>query len=234
MRSTIKTDVLKDWLRYMIAYDPFAALRDAKANTVGATGVSVPQQLVPVILKTLGYCCQRRARVHARPSSSESAATAVFLKPSDRYKVQERRSVLSVNKTCFGRNGGGVHGYSLGESPLYVLSNCTRMRISSSVLAAVDSVRGHRFVRAEGARKTAPATLSNHRRLFADVRRHPSIEQRNDCSYLCVRALGDSIVTDLFIISPCSRKFIPVEGVFSILKRNDRTVWRIAEAFSTQ
>jgi len=55
MRSVTKTNILEYSLRSMVENDPLITLGKARATMVAGMGVSVFQQLVCVVLKTLGY-----------------------------------------------------------------------------------------------------------------------------------------------------------------------------------
>jgi hypothetical protein len=54
MRSGPKPDILKACLHSVIENNQLINLREANASIVATTGVSVPQQLIRVILKTPG------------------------------------------------------------------------------------------------------------------------------------------------------------------------------------
>jgi len=85
-RSAPKTDILKARLREMVENDPSFTLRKAKATIEAATGISVSQQLVRVVLKSLGYR-RRKVQLHARPTSTEIATTA-FMESRYRYEAE--------------------------------------------------------------------------------------------------------------------------------------------------
>jgi len=71
--------------------------------------MSVCQQLVGAVLKSLGYRRKNRVLVHSRPSSIEVATTAFFLERRDRYDPKRRRFVFPLDETCYGRNGQSVY-----------------------------------------------------------------------------------------------------------------------------
>jgi len=82
-------NIMKDCSSSMIENEPLISIWKVKPTIVDTASVSVSQQLVHVVLKTLGYS-HNKVRVHARLSSTEIAATA-FLKRRDRYDTEKRR-----------------------------------------------------------------------------------------------------------------------------------------------
>jgi len=109
-------NIMKDCSSSMIENEPLISIWKVKPTIVDTASVSVSQQLVHVVLKTLGYS-HNKVRVHARLSSTEIAATA-FLKRRDRYDAEKRRLFFSVYETCFRGYGRNVHGYLQRGSPL--------------------------------------------------------------------------------------------------------------------
>jgi len=55
MRSAPETDIFRDFLRSLVENNWLIAIEKTRAASMDTTGVSVSQQLVPGILKTLGY-----------------------------------------------------------------------------------------------------------------------------------------------------------------------------------
>jgi len=133
----------------MLENDPLIFLLKAKVTMIDATGFSLSQHLVRVVLKTLGYI-RKKVVVQAWPSSREIATTA-FLEVSDRYEAEERRFGFPVDATSFGGTERSIYGYLRMWSPLCVRSSSKRTRISWSLLAAVDSFGDLSFARREGA-----------------------------------------------------------------------------------
>jgi len=136
-------NIMKDCSSSMIENEPLISIWKVKPTILDTASVSVSQQLVHVVLKTLGYS-HNKVRVHARLSSTEIAATA-FLKRRDRYDAEKRRLFFSVYETCFRGYGRNVHGYLQRGSPLCLRPNSKRYRLSSSILAAVDPFGGLSF-----------------------------------------------------------------------------------------
>lgn len=74
---------------------------------VDATGVSVSQQIVRVVLKHWDT-----VEFHAWLFCIEIATTRTFLEGHDLYEAQQRRFIVSFDEICFGRNDRSVYGYS--------------------------------------------------------------------------------------------------------------------------
>jgi hypothetical protein len=118
--------------------------------------------------------------------------------------------------------------------PLYLTSNLGRKMTSLSVLIAMDSFDGVISTRRAGAYNS-----TNH---FVEPLKTFSLKSGEDLLLQnvvihhsgCVRAFADSIGLELRFIPLYATMFYPIEGLFSIVNRNDRSTRRIAEAFNTR
>jgi hypothetical protein len=61
MRSAPETDILKACLRAMVENDPLITLEKAKATIVATRCVSVTQQLIGKVLKTLRFSRNKKS-----------------------------------------------------------------------------------------------------------------------------------------------------------------------------
>jgi hypothetical protein len=92
----------------------------------------------------------QKVQFQARPSCTDIAPKA-FLQRCDRYGTQGRLFVSKMDENCLGRDDQRVYESSRRRNALYVRSDSKRIRTSSSVLGAVDSLGSLSCARREGA-----------------------------------------------------------------------------------
>lgn len=162
-------------------------------------------------------------------------ATKACVKLRDRYGAESHwfgffPSIrLSSDETV-----GALMGIRGAGSPFHVQWNSKRTTTPSPVLAAVDSFGSLGFVRREGSYNSTNHTaesLMGFRSTSDDVLLLDNVAFHH---FPCVPAFADSIGIKLLVIPLHTPWLMPIGGLFSIVKRNDRSTGRIAASFCTR
>jgi len=158
MRSGTRTNMPTACLRSMLGNDPLITLGNVKVPIVVATGVSVSQRLVCVLLETPGYSRLEESQLthyHHPPKAERqrygSVAICVEYRDVDGSQSMRHPSEDTIEAYKDIRGAGHL---------LCAPSNLKRLTTSSTFLAAVDSFGSLTF-----AAREAP---SNSTKLFAE------------------------------------------------------------------
>jgi transposase len=106
MQPAPSTDITENCLLSKIENELLITLRELKETILATKSVSVSQQLVHIVLKTLGFSRKTGVLVHPRPASTEIATTTKFQERFYRYEAAARwfffQSMRSVSDENFG------------------------------------------------------------------------------------------------------------------------------------
>jgi transposase/transcriptional regulator with XRE-family HTH domain len=201
-------------IKIFIKENPFASLKDIQLLLINKYKLDVSSELIRLFLKNNNYT-KKKAKYYSSPSNLEEK-TSEFIKLRTQY-IKENRNFISIDETSFGRNYASMYGYSLKGTKLHVkrlYSNIT----TESVLAAItsneifytrskvsfNSISFSNFIKDSNFPEKSVILLDNvafhHAKIVKEI-----AKQKN---------------YDLLYIPPYSPIFNPIEGVFSIIKRN--------------
>jgi transposase/predicted transcriptional regulator len=197
-----------------IKENPFASLKDIQSLLINNYELNISSELIRLFLKN-NYYTKKKAKYYSSPSNLEEK-TKEFIKLRTQY-IKENRNFVSIDETSFGRNYASMYGYSLKGTKLHVKRLYSRIT-TESVLAAstlteifytrskvsFNSISFSNFIRASNFPAKSVILLDNvsfhHSKIVKEV-----AKQKN---------------YDLLYVPPYSPIFNPIEGIFSIIKRN--------------
>ncbi len=177
-------------------------------------GVTVSRELIRVALKRHGYSW-KKAKFYGQASNQESKTTS-FLQARE-VCLKDDRVLVSLDETSFGRHTHPVYGYALKGHALCVRRKPARVT-TRSLLAAI-TTQGHLHTHViEGSFNTIKFVEA----LKAFPLPQGSVIMLDNVSFHHSKAVKDYAAEkqlQLLHVPPYSPWFNPVEGVFSIMKR---------------
>lgn len=223
-----KSSLIIETIHSSLKNDPFLSIRKLTKIIEDVNEIKVSRELVRTSIHKLGYS-NKKAKLFSVPKNLEEK-TSSFIEQREIYKLQGR-SFISIDETSFGRNGKDTKGYCLRGKQLKVQrSNPNRITISSLV-AISDSKIIHR----------QEVKGSFNSELFSKFILDIALPQGtvillDNVSFhhsLIVREAAKSKGFELLYTPPYSPWFNPIEGVFSIVKRNFYQLGCINTAFDS-
>ena len=212
--KTSKTNRVVGTLKVLIESDPFISIQTMISKLKILFNFSVSKELVRTIIKKQGIS-KKKARFYSKTNKLPDL-TQTFLTNRNKF-IEENRSFVSIDETSFGRQGRLTKGYSPVGKSLVIKKPFPRID-TLTCLAAVsrekvlkienfkDSCNTIRFLQFLKDLALPPGTIF----LFDNVKFHHSKE---------VKSLALERNWTLLYTPPYSPWFNPIEGVFSIVKR---------------
>ena len=216
-----------DALNLYITMNPFASIKDIQQMISTTFKINVSKELIRLTIVRNNFT-RKRARYH-NEAAHDSEKLKDFLEKRKEY-VNERRIFLSIDETSFGRNYQPAIGYAKKGSRLHVKRPKSHMTTYSVIAAAgvsrplhysihKDSVNAEVFSKYLSTIEAPPKTVL----LMDNVSFHHSYR---------VREVASSRGWDILFVPPYSPVFNPIEGVFSITKRQYQQTVSIDNSFS--
>jgi len=215
-------------IKSSLVADPFVSTRKLVSVVKDVCNVLVSKELVRTAISKLGFS-KKKARFFSTPQRLEEQ-TKAFRDTRQRFIV-EGREFFSLDETSFGRKCKDVKGYAPKGQVLAVKRKQPRMStVSSLVVVSNHGIVKHKEV--EGSFNTQRfcsflESLDLPKRsviLLDNVRFHHSIQAKMIALERC---------WELLFTPPYSPWFNPIEGVFSIVKRDFYKHNDILKAFGT-
>lgn len=213
--SISKSSQIIETIKTTIFNDPFISLIKLKTVVKNVFAFDVSKELLRMVIKRAGLS-RKKARFFSRPATLE-AKTKDFIAKRDFYK-QEGRMIVSMDETSFGRNGRVAYGYSPRGEQLKIQRKTSRMTTVSS-LAVVSANELVQRQEVKGSFNTLLfcsfleyLPLPNGTVILLDnVSFHHSKKAKE---------IADLKGFTFLFTPPYSPWFNPIEGVFSIVKRD--------------
>lgn len=208
---------------------PFCSVRDVNKVLSQTYNTSVSDELVRITIKKLCNFTKKRARYFSQPKNQQEKLNN-FLDKRARF-VNENRKFVSIDETSFGRNFSPAIGYAIKGLRLSVKRPAARIT-TRSVLTVVSQNEPVIYKEKIGSFNTDSfCEFLNDLKfpertvfLLDNVRFHHSRK---------VKELAELKCWDLLYTPPYSPVFNPIEGVFSIVKRNYYKFMDITQAFKS-
>ena len=211
-----KSDVVIEFLKASLKIDPFTSLAVLRHKVKDAFGFEVSKELIRVVIKRLGLT-KKKAKFFSRPDNLYEKTTS-FISQRERLK-EEGRTFVSIDETSFGRHTRDVFGYS-PKGELLVVPRLRPRVTTISALCLIQQGKGdiyfnirqgsfntHTFVEFLENLDCPTDTVI----ILDNVAFHHSKK---------VKTLAASRGWELLYTPPYSPWFNPIEGVFSIVKRD--------------
>ena len=227
LRAATKSQKIAEALRAMVLAEPFTSLSKLQLRVQETFGFTVSKELLRTVIRQQGLS-KKTAKFFSKPAHLEQT-TADFIKARDAF-VAENRLFVSLDETSFGRNWCDSRGYAPIGRQLIVCRARPRMTTMSCLVAMTQSdilqrhvVSGSfctdRFVEFLRSLELPPKAVI----LLDNVRFHHA---------KAVKYLAQQRQWALLYTPPYSPWFNPIEGVFSIVKRQFYTGKSIDESFA--
>jgi transposase len=174
----------------------------------------VSRELVRVAIKRLGLS-KKKARFFSKPKDLEKK-TNLFINQREKYRKQGS-FIISIDETSFGRNGRDVKGYSPVGQQLRLQRTIPRRTTTSYLVAA-----SNEMIIEKAAYVGSFNSLSFS--LFLESLPVPegTVILLDNVSFhhsRIVKEVADRKGFVLLFVPPYSPWFNPIEGIFSIVKR---------------
>lgn len=211
-----KANLIADCIREMIASDPFTSNVKIVNKLRDVLRVNVSKELVRTAIQKSGYT-KKKARFHGVPGTLPQVVVEFVEKRSS--LLQQGRQFVSIDETSFGRHGRATYGYSPKGTPLFVKKgNGPRMTTKSALVCASNDgiykshVKVGAFKAADFVDALSNFKLPQHSVLLLD---NASIHKTK-----LVKEFAKANDFEILYTPPYSPWFNPIEGIFSIVKRN--------------
>jgi transposase len=213
-RYTSKSSTIVETIRVAIVSNPFISIRDLQVLIKEVFHFSVSKELVRIAIQRLGIT-KKKARFFSQPKNLEQK-TKEFIFERNQY-IAEDRYFVSLDETSFGRHGKEMKGYApKGEQLLIRRSQPRRTTISSLVI--VDREKIIKRLEIQGSFNTQSFyNFLNHLEVPVGT-----VILLDNVSFHHSKVVKELATTKGFILlytPPYSPWFNPIEGVFSIVKR---------------
>jgi transposase len=222
-----KAATISTTIRAAILNDPFISAMTLATNLQQVFGFAVSRQLVSSVIRRQGFT-RKKARFFGQPADLEAKTTA-FLRQRDAY-VAMGRPFYAMDETGFGRHTPSSYGYAPSGVKLRVrkrLARCT----TTSVLA-IASPGGVVVREARQGSFNTTTLLSFLSRVSLERGAVILLDNVAFHHAKAVRDLAAQRGWDLLFTPPYSPWFNPIEGMFSIVKRDFYKRGDIDAAFS--
>ena len=208
--------------------DPFVSTRKIVSIVKDVCNVDVSKELVRTAINKIGYT-RKKAKFYSAPKRLEEQ-TQVF-KERRKHFLAEGRPFFSLDETSFGRNCKESKGYSPRGQTLSIKRKQPRMTIISSlVVVSNDSIIKHQELQGSFNTQTFCLFLESLNLpqksviLLDNVRFYHSLPAKK---------IAIEKTWELLFVPPYSPWYNPIEGVFSIIKRDFYKHNDIAKAFAS-
>lgn len=227
-KPTICNEFVVDTIKSSIAINPFISTRNLVTKVKSVCNVNVSKELVRVAIAKLGYT-KKQSRCFSTPKNLEEK-TKMF-KHLRQHFLSQNMSFYSLDETSFGRNTKIQKGYAPKGQILKVQRVQPRMTtMSSLVVMSKECIIKHQEVQ---------GSFNQH--LFLSFLQGLNIPDNSVILLDNVRFHHCSAIKDfaklkgwtLLYTPPYSPWFNPIEGVFSIIKRQFYAGKSIQECFDS-
>lgn len=222
LKSTMIVEIVKATLQN----DPFVSIYKLGKIIQETLRITVSKELLRTTISKSGYS-RKKARFFGKPNNLEEI-TREFIHKRNEF-IRQNRLIVSLDETSFGRNGCASFGYSLKGQKLFIDKKIPRMT-TTSVLSVVSSKGIIANTKLEGSFNT-----ENFKRFleFLQLPEKTVILLDNvkfHHSKVC-KDVAYSKGFELLFVPPYSPWFNPIEGIFSIVKREFYKGLTIEESF---
>lgn len=217
-----------DTITLYIKTHPFCSVKDVNDILSKSHGVLVSNELVRLAIKKYCNFTRKRARYFSEPKNEQEKLNE-FLEKRQNF-VNENRIFVSIDETSFGRNFNPAIGYAIKGKRLNI-KRPTPSVITRSVLTAIS--RNEKIIYNEKIGSFNTDTFCKFLNclpypkrtvfLLDNVKFHHSKKAKQ---LACEKGW------ELLYTPPYSPVFNPIEGVFSIVKRNYYKFMNIKDAFA--
>jgi transposase len=223
-RKYTKESLFVETMKDILQTQPLISSRTLQSRLKDAFKIDLSRELVRVAIKKLGYT-KKKARFLSEPKTNQEKVDA-FLNFRDSLKD---RPFFSIDETSFGRHSFQTKGYALKGKKLYITKKQPRMT-TVSVCACASDKRWVKVVKKEGSfnKETFLAFLHQLQLppksvlLLDNIKFHHSKDVKDYFEKIDIQPL---------YVPPYSPWFNPIEGCFSIVKKNFSNSQNIEEAF---
>lgn len=225
----LNSQTILDSIILYIKTHPFCSVKDVNQIFFKTYNINVSDELVRLTIKNSCNFTKKRARYFSQPKNEKEKLTTFLNKR--KIFVNDNRTFVSIDETSFGRNFSPAIGYAIKGQRLNIKRLTPRIT-TCSVLAVVSKIHPIIFKEKIGSFNTDSFcdflnTLNFPKKtvfLLDNVSFHHSRK---------VKELFELKDWDFLYIPPYSPIFNPIEGVFSIVKRNYYKFMNIKNAFSS-
>lgn len=211
---SLSTDHVIYTIKTSLLTNPFISIRKLVKQINDVCNVIVSRELVRTAISKLGFS-KKKARFFSSPNGLEEKVLAFKIRR--KAFIDEGRQFFSLDETSFGRNGSDIRGYApRGQLLALKRSQPSRVTVSSLVIVSNTGIVKHQEV--VGSFNTtlfcqfleSLELPSGSIILLDNVRFHHSILAKE----VAIRKGWELLFTP-----PYSPWFNPIEGIFSIVKR---------------
>jgi transposase len=215
-----------DTIESFIKTNPFTELKQLQTFLKEQLNLTVSKELVRIALKRFGFS-RKRARYYSIPKNDIEKLNN-FLEKRNNF-VKENRNFVSIDETSFGRNFLPASGYSKKGERLMVKRPFITVK-TVSVLASVSPKFGIQYYKTQGSVNT------DIFKGFLNLMNYPkgTVLLLDNVSFHKSKAVLETVKEkgwELLFVPPYSPVFNPIEGVFSIVKREYQKVMNIHSSF---
>lgn len=210
-----KSSLIVQTIHSSLNNDPFLSIRKLSKIIEDVNEIKVSRELVRASIHKLGYS-NKKARFFSMPKNLIEKTNS-FIDRRETYKSLGRLFV-SIDETSFGRHGKDMRGYSPKGKQLRVQrTNPNRVTVSSLV-----AISNSKIVKRQEVKGSFNSELFSKFILDLAMPEGTVILLDNVSFHhsLVVREAAMSKGFEMLFTPPYSPWFNPIEGVFSIVKRN--------------
>ena len=221
-----KTDKIIEFIKVTIQQNPFISLSLLRLKVKECFGFSISKELIRIAIKKLGIT-KKKAKFFGQ-SSNHSERLRIFIEEREEYKNQGLPFV-SLDETSFGRNGKDVYGYSKKGEMLTIRKQRPYIKTASALCVVSDesilsySLKSGSFNTDSFYEFLEKLNLPEKTVFLLDnVSFHHSKK---------IKEFFEFKNWKLLYTPPYSPWFNPIEGIFSIVKRNFYKDYDISKSF---
>lgn len=219
------TDIT-DAIKLFVNSHPFCSLKDIQIMILKTFNLNVSTELIRLFINKHNYT-KKRARYYSVPKDDE-IKLITFINQRNKF-VQENRKFISIDETSFGRNYLPAFGYSEKGKRLNIKKPVARVT-TQSVLTSVSIGDPIQYCKKEGSFNTESFCA------FLKTLNYPekSVLIMDNVSFHHSKLVMEVIINkgwDVLYVAPYSPIFNPIEGVFSIVKRQYQKIMDIEKSF---
>lgn len=227
-KSHLKSVLIVETIRAAISSNPFITVQKMKEIILEVFKFTVSRELIRTVISKCGMS-RKKARFFSKPSNLESK-TNEFVRLRDLY-ISEKRTFVSMDETSFGRHGKSFYGYApKGEQLRIKRTNARITTTSSLVVVSENAIIKHQNIIGSYNTLLCSSFLSSLDLISGSVIILDNVSFHHS---KLVKQVADEKGFILLFSPPYSPWFNPVEGVFSIIKRDFYKHGSIDHAFKT-
>jgi transposase len=222
-----KTYKVKEIIKTTILSNPFISLIKLKEIIKSVLKIEVSKELLRNAIKIHGYT-KKKAKFFGNPSNLKEK-TEKFIEFRDKY-IKEGKIFVSIDETSFGRNGIIQKGYSLKGMPLKICKKNPRITTTSYLVAC----NSQKIIN-----KLGIAGSFNTEKFYSFINNlnipKGSVILLDNVAFHHSKVIKELANIKNFILlytPPYSPWYNPIEGIFSVVKRNYYRDISIEESFS--